>query len=86
MTDIMLIEPCTGNTMAKLASGIVDTVVTMAAKSHLRNSRPLVIAPSTNDALGNAAKNIGTLLNLKNYYFVPFFTGCTQQKATLYGC
>ncbi len=72
MTDIMIIAPCTGNTMAKLAAGIVDSTVTMAAKSHLRNSRPLVIAPATNDALGAAAKNIGTLLNYKNYFFVPF--------------
>ncbi len=72
MTDIMLIAPCTGNTMAKLALGIVDNTVTMAAKSHLRNARPLVIAPATNDALGGAAKNIGILLNYKNYYFVPF--------------
>ena len=72
LTDIMIIAPCTGNTMAKLALGIVDNTVTMAAKSHLRNSRPLIIAPSTNDALGAAAKNIGNLLNLKNYYFVPF--------------
>lgn len=72
MTDIMIIAPCTGNTMAKLSAGIVDTTVTMAAKSHLRNSRPLVIAPSTNDALGAAAKNIGAILNYKNYYFVPF--------------
>jgi len=71
-TDIMLIAPCTGNTMAKLAGGIVDTTVTMAAKSHLRNSRPLVIAPATNDALGAASKNIGTLLNYKNYFFVPY--------------
>lgn len=72
MTDIMIIAPCTGNTMAKLASGIVDTTVTMAAKSHLRNSRPLIIAPSTNDALGAAAKNIGAIFNYRNYYFVPF--------------
>ncbi len=72
MTDIMIIAPCTGNTMAKLANGIVDTTVTMAAKSHIRNARPLIIAPSTNDALGAAAKNIGTILNYKNYYFVPF--------------
>jgi len=72
MTDIMLIAPCTGNTMAKLAAGIVDSTVTMAAKSHLRNARPLVIALATNDALGAAAKNIGTLLNYKNYYFVPY--------------
>lgn len=72
MTDIMIIAPCTGNTMAKLAAGIVDTTVTMAAKSHLRNSRPLIIAPSTNDALGAAAKNIGAIFNYRNYYFVPF--------------
>ncbi len=72
LTDIMIIAPCTGNTMAKLATGLVDTTVTMAAKSHLRNARPLIIAPSTNDALGAAAKNIGTLLNYRNYYFVPF--------------
>lgn len=72
MTDIMIISPCTGNTMAKLATGIVDTTVTMAAKSHLRNSRPLLIAPATNDALGAASKNIGALLNYKNYYFVPY--------------
>ena len=72
LTDIMLIAPCTGNTMAKLAAGIVDTSVTMAAKSHLRNSRPLVIAPATNDALGAASKNIGAILNYKNYYFVPY--------------
>lgn len=72
MTDIMLIAPATGNTMAKLAAGIVDTAVTMAAKSHLRNARPLVLAPATNDALGAAAKNIGALMNYRNYYFVPF--------------
>lgn len=72
MTDVMIIAPCTGNTMAKLAAGIVDTTVTMAAKSHLRNSRPLIIAPSTNDALGVAAKNIGAIFNYKNYFFVPF--------------
>lgn len=72
MTDIMLIAPCTGNTMAKLALGIVDNTVTMAAKSHIRNARPILIAPATNDALGGAAKNIGTLMNYKNYYFVPF--------------
>ena len=72
MTDIMIIAPATGNTIAKLSNGIIDNTVTMAAKSHLRNSRPLVIAPCTNDALGGAAKNIGKLLNYKNYYFVPF--------------
>lgn len=71
MFDVLAIVPCTGNTLAKLASGITDTAVTMAAKSHLRNNRPVVIGISTNDALGAAAKNIGTLLNYKNYYFVP---------------
>ncbi len=71
MFDVLAIVPCTGNTLAKLASGIADTSVTMAAKSHLRNSRPIVVGVSTNDALGNAAKNIGMLMNYKNYYFVP---------------
>lgn len=70
--DVLVIAPCTGNTLAKLASGIADTSVTMAAKAHLRNQKPVVIAPSTNDGLGNAAKNIGVLLNNKNLYFVPF--------------
>lgn len=71
LLDILVVEPCTGNTLAKLASGITDTSVTLAAKAHLRNERPLVIAVSTNDALANAAKNIGSLLNYKNIYFVP---------------
>lgn len=72
MFDVLAVVPCTGNTLAKLASGITDTSVTMAVKSHLRNNRPVVIGVSTNDALGAAAKNIGMLLNYKNYYFVPF--------------
>lgn len=72
MFDVLAIVPCTGNSLAKLAAGIADTSVTMAAKSHLRNSRPVVIGLSTNDALGGAAKNIGNLLNYKNFYFVPF--------------
>lgn len=72
MTDIMLIAPCSGNTIAKLANGIVDTPATMAAKSHLRNNNPLVIAVSTNDGLSGSAENIGKLLNRNNYYFVPF--------------
>ena len=72
MLDAMIIAPCTGNTLAKLATGVTDTCVTLAAKAHLRNSRPLLIAPSTNDALSNAAKNIGCLLNYKNIYFVPY--------------
>lgn len=70
--DILLIAPCTGNTLAKLAAGITDTPVLMAAKAHLRNSRPLVISVSTNDALGMNFKNIGLLLNAKNIFFVPF--------------
>lgn len=72
MFDVLAIVPCTGNTLAKLAAGITDTAVTMATKSHLRNNRPVVIGISTNDALGAAAKNIGALLNYKNYYFVPY--------------
>lgn len=72
LLDALIIEPCTGNTLAKLASGIADTPVTLAAKSHLRNARPLIIAVSTNDALAGAAKNIGALLNYKNVYFVPY--------------
>ena len=70
--DVLVIFPCTGNTVAKLANGITDTPVLMAAKAHLRNNKPLVISISTNDALGMNMKNIGLLLNAKNIYFVPF--------------
>ena len=70
--DILIIAPCTGNTLAKLAHSIADGPVTMAAKSHLRNGRPILVAVSTNDALSGAAENIGKLLNRKHYYFVPF--------------
>ena len=70
--DALLIAPCTGNTLAKLAQGITDSSVTMAAKAHLRNGRPLVIAFSTNDGLSGSAENIGRLLNRKQVYFVPF--------------
>ena len=72
LTDIMIIAPASGNTMAKLANDIIDTPATMAAKSHLRNENPLVIAPSTNNGLSGNAINIGKLLNMRNYYFVPF--------------
>lgn len=72
MADILLICPCTGNTLAKLASGIIDTPVTMAVKSHIRNNKPVVIGLSTNDGLGSSLKNIGQLINTKNFYFVPF--------------
>lgn len=71
MFDLMVIAPCTGNTLAKLNYGITDTAVTMAAKAHLRGNRPLLLAISTNDALGNSAKNVGGLLNYKGVYFVP---------------
>ena len=72
MFDALVVCPCTGNNLAKLAYGITDTSVTMAVKAHIRNNRPVVLAIATNDALGAAAKNIGHLLNTKNYYFVPF--------------
>ncbi len=72
MTDIMVVAPATGNTIAKLANSITDTPVTMAVKSHLRNEKPVLIGISTNDALSGSAKNIGILLNNKNYYFIPF--------------
>ena len=71
LIDILIIEPCTGNTIAKLSSGITDTPVTLAAKAHLRNERPLLIAVSTNDALSGSASNIGNLMNRKNVYFGP---------------
>lgn len=71
MLDILIIAPCTGNTLAKLALGLADTSVTLAAKAHLRNARPVLIGVSTNDALGNAAKNIGSLMNYKNIFFIP---------------
>lgn len=70
--DILVLFPCTGNTIAKLANGITDTPALMAAKAHLRNNKPLLISVSTNDALGMNMKNIGLLLNAKNVYFVPF--------------
>lgn len=72
LLDILIIAPCTGNTIAKLANGIADTAVTLAAKSHLRNRRPVVIAVSTNDGLGANAGNIGVLLARKHIYMVPF--------------
>lgn len=70
--DILIIAPCTGNTLAKLANGITDTPVLMAAKGHLRNNKPVVIAVSTNDALGVNMKNIGLLMVMKNVFLVPF--------------
>ncbi|MBE7048621.1 MAG: dipicolinate synthase subunit B [Ruminococcaceae bacterium] len=72
LLDALVIAPCTGNTLAKLANGITDTAVTMAAKATLRNQKPVIIAVSTNDGLGGSGKNIGQLLNTQNYYFVPY--------------
>ena len=71
LLDILVVAPCTGNTLGKIANGITDTSVTLAIKAHLRNERPVVIAVSTNDALGAAARNIGTLFNSKHLFFVP---------------
>ena len=82
LLDALIIAPCTGNTLAKLAHSIADTPVTMAAKSHLRNGRPILIAVSTNDALAGAAENIGKLLSRKHYYFVPFGQDDTGKKPT----
>lgn len=72
MLDVLVIAPCTGNTLAKLAVGITDTPVLMAAKAHLRNEKPLVLSISTNDALSGSLKNIGVLMNRKHVFFVPF--------------
>ncbi len=82
MLDALVIAPCTGNTLAKLAHSIADTPVTMAAKSHLRNGRPVILAVSTNDALAGAAENIGKLLARKHYYFVPFRQDDSKKKPT----
>ena len=82
LLDILVIAPCTGNTLAKLSHSIADGPVTMAAKSHLRNGRPIVLAISTNDALAGAAENIGRLLARKHYYFVPFGQDDAENKPT----
>lgn len=80
MFDILIIAPCTGNTLAKLSNGIADTSVTLAAKAHLRNGRPILLGVSTNDALGNAAKNIGNLMNCKNIFFIPMSQDDPEEK------
>ncbi len=82
LLDALVIAPCTGNTLAKLAHGIADTPVTMAAKSHLRNARPVIVAVSTNDGLAAAAENIGRLLARKHFYFVPFGQDDAAEKPT----
>lgn len=78
--DALIIAPCTGNTLAKLAAGITDTAVTMSAKAHLRCNRPLLIALASNDAMSANLKNIGTLLNRKNIYFVPMLQDAPKEK------
>lgn len=82
LLDALIVAPCTGNTLAKLAHSVADTAVTMAVKSHLRNGRPVVIAVSTNDALAGAAENIGRLLARKHYFFVPFGQDDPMKKPT----
>ena len=82
LLNALIIAPCTGNTLAKLAHSIADTPVTMAAKSHLRNGRPVIVAVSTNNGLAGAAENIGRLLARKHYYFVPFGQDDPKNKPT----
>lgn len=84
LLDVLVICPCTGNTLAKLAHGVTDGAVTMAAKAHLRNGRPLVLAIATNDGLAGSAPNLGTMLGRKNVYFVPFGQDdCVEKPASL---
>lgn len=82
LLDVLVVAPCTGNTLAKLANGVADTAVTMAAKAHLRNGKPVVLAVSTNDGLSGAARNIGELLCRKHYYFTPFRQDSPMDKPT----
>ena len=82
LLDVLVIMPCTGNTIAKIANGITDSSVTIAAKAHMRNERPVIIAVSTNDALAGNAKNIGELMARKNVYFVPFYQDDPLGKTT----
>lgn len=82
LLDILIVAPCTGNTLGKIANGITDTPVTMASKAHLRNQLPLVVAISTNDGLAASAKNLGLLLNTRNAYFVPFGQDDPEKKPT----
>lgn len=80
LLDVVAVMPCTGNTLAKLANAVTDTSVTMAVKAHLRNNRPVLLAVSTNDGLGANFKNIGSLMNTKNIYFVPFRQDAPHSK------
>ena len=80
LLDLVIVAPCTGNSLGKLACGIIDTPVIMATKSHLRNGGPVLLAVSTNDALAMCAKNIGALLACRNFYFVPFRQDSPEKK------
>ena len=80
LLDLVIVAPCTGNSLGQLACGIIDTPVIMAAKSHLRNGGPVLLAVSTNDALAMCAKNIGALLACRNFYFVPFRQDSPEKK------
>ena len=80
LTDLMIVLPCTGNTISKLKNGIYDTPVTLAVKSHLRNQRPILIGVSSNDSLSSSAKNIGELMNYKHYYFIPMAQDNPEKK------
>lgn len=82
LLDLLIIAPCTGNTLAKLAAGIADGPVTLACKAHLRNARPVVVAVSTNDGLAANAASIGTLLARRHFYFVPFGQDSPEKKPT----
>lgn len=82
--DVLVVAPCTGNSLSKIANGIADTAVTLAVKSHLRNNKPVVIAVSTNDGLGANAQNIGKLMARKHIYLVPFCQDdCTEKENSL---
>ncbi len=86
LLDILVVAPCTGNTISKIALGITDTSVTMAVKAHLRNNKPVILGIATNDALGATAKNIGLLHNTKNIYFVPYGQDDPHNKTTSLIC
>ncbi len=86
LLDVIVVAPCTGNTISKIALGITDTAVTMAVKAHLRNQKPVVLGIATNDALGATAKNIGLIHNTKNIYFVPYGQDDPSSKTTSLVC
>ncbi len=86
LLDLLIISPCTGNTLSKMALGITDTAVTMAAKGHLRNEKPVLLGIATNDALSGSAKNIGKLLSTKNIFFIPFGQDDAINKPTSMIC